>query len=216
MKIIVIGNGGHSKVIQEMIYSIKGHRIVAILDDKYTHITEIKGVIYSPLDYFKHIYTQQTKVIIAIGNNKVRKKVVSKLNLPLDTYISLIHPTALISQSARIGLGTVVMPGAFVTAKAMIGNHAIINTGSIVEHESRIADFVHISPNATLTGNVSVDEGVHIGASATVIPSIHIKKWSIIGAGATVISNIPAYSKAVGCPARLIISVDRKEKQKIR
>lgn len=216
MKIIIIGDGGHSKVIQEIIQSIKGYKIVAILDDRYSHVTEIEGIVYSPLYYFKHMMTQQTKVIIAIGNNQVRKKIVQRLQLPLDAYLPLIHPTAFVSPSAKIGFGTVVMPGAFITAKVKIGNHAIINTGAIVEHESRLADYVHLSPNATLTGNVSVDEGVHIGASATVIPSITIQEWSTVGAGATVIRHIPAYSKAVGCPARLIKSVDRKEKQKIR
>lgn len=216
MNIVIIGNGGHSKVIREMISSIKSYRMIAVLDDKYTHITEIRGIVYAPLYYFKHLLTRPLRVVIAIGNNDVRKRIVNRLNLPQDMYQSLIHPSAVVSDSVKIGFGTVIMPGAFITAEAVIGHHAIINTGAIIEHENHLANFVHISPNATLTGNVSIEEGVHIGASATVIPGIKIKEWSVIGAGATVINNIPAYSKAVGCPARLIKKIHRKEKQKIR
>lgn len=216
MKIIIVGNGGHSKVIQEIIYTIKGYQVIAILDDNYTHMTEKKGIVYGPLVYFENIMQRQAKVIIAIGNNVIRKEVVESLNLRTDQYISVVHPTAVVSKSARIGYGTVVMAGAVINAEAKVGNHNIINTAAIIEHESSLLDFVHVSPNGTLTGNVSIGDGVHIGASATVIPNLIIQEWSVIGAGATVINNVPAYSKAVGCPARLIKSVKGKEKQKIR
>lgn len=217
MKIIVIGNGGHSKVIQEMISNIKGYRVIGVLDDKYTHITETEKVIYGPLYYFDTIMNDRFKVIIAIGNNLVRKDIVNRLNIPTTSYLTLIHPTAVVSESAKIGFGTVVMNGAFVTAEALIGHHTIINTSAIIEHENRIGDFVHVSPNATLTGNVSIGEGVHLGASATVIPGIKINRWSVIGAGSTVINDIPAYRKAVGSPTQLIknIHVDQKIKDKV-
>ncbi|MGG2060247.1 acetyltransferase [Priestia megaterium] len=206
MKVIVIGNGGHSKVIQEMISSLRNYEIIAILDDKYKEKKERNGITYAPFSFLNKLLDTDVKVVIAIGSNTVRKRLVETLNLRTDQYLSVIHSTAVVSSTAMIGNGTVVMPNAVINADAEIGEHSIINTGAIVEHENKLANYVHISPNATLTGNVSLGEGVHIGASATVIPGIEIGQWSVIGAGSTVIHHISSSCKAVGSPARVIYS----------
>ncbi|MEH7402257.1 acetyltransferase [Gottfriedia acidiceleris] len=207
MKIIIVGNGGHSKVIQEMAYSLN-HEIIAILDDKYTIEVRDNDVVFGPVNAIKKYLYDQVKVIIAIGNNELRNKIVNLLNINRDQYLSIIHPTAIVSPSAIIGNGTVVMPRTVINAGAKIGDHCIINTSSVVEHDNTIGDYSHISPNATLTGNVEIDVGVHIGAAATIIPSIKIGKWSVIGAGSTVLKNIPACSCAVGSPAKVIKTLD--------
>ncbi|KQL39947.1 acetyltransferase [Bacillus sp. FJAT-25509] len=204
MKIIILGNGGHSKVVQEMVNSLKIHKITAILDDRYEFERQENGMIYAPFSSIKRLMSKDTRAVIAVGDNFSRKKIVCTLKLRDDQYISIFHPTAVISKSAIIGNGTVVMPKSVINAEAFIGNHCIINTGSIVEHDNNIGDFSHVSPNSTLTGNVTLGEGVHIGASATIIPGISIGEWSVVGAGSTVIKNIPSYSKAVGTPTRII------------
>src|SRR5690625_2771346 len=204
MEIIVIGNGGHSKVIQDMIHTKKGYKIIAILDDRYEFVSKKNNLIDAPLTFLNKIITPNTKVVIAIGDNSIRRVLSKKLIVRKDQYLTVIHPSAVVSPSAKIGYGTVVMPGAHINAEATIGDHCIINTRAIVEHENLIDDFSHISPNATLTGNVIVGEGVHIGASATIIPGINIGSWSIIGAGSTVIKHIPSYSTAVGSPTRIV------------
>lgn len=204
MGIIILGNGGHSKVIQDMIYSLKDYKIIAILDDKYKYIEEEKGIVYGPLLYLSKIITTETRVVVAIGDNTIRKLLTQKLLVRADQYLSIIHPSAIISPTATIGNGTVVMPGVYINAGSTIGNHCIINTGSIVEHDSNIGSFSHISPNATLTGNVSIGEGVHVGASATIIPGMEVCDWAVVGAGSTVIEHIPANSTAVGSPTRIL------------
>ncbi|WP_347548665.1 acetyltransferase [Pseudalkalibacillus hwajinpoensis] len=203
MEVIIIGNGGHSKVIQEMISSLK-FKITAILDDKYTDYKREKEINYAPIESVEKYLKPDVKVVIAIGDNAFRKMVSNKLELHPDHYLTVIHPTAIISRSAVIGVGTVIMPDVVINAEATIGDHCIINTGAIIEHGNKVRNFGHVSPNATLTGCVSTGEGVHIGASATVIPGISVGSWSVIGAGATVIENLPSFSTAVGCPAKII------------
>lgn len=204
MKVIMVGNGGHSKVIQDIITCLKNHDVIAILDDLYEEINERKGVIYGPIAHLNQLIKQDVKVVIAIGNNEIRKRLFQKLPLHRDQYLTVVHPSAVVSPTAIIGYGTVVMPSALINAESVIGDHCIINTGAIVEHENTIENYSHISPNATLTGNVSIGEGAHVGASATIIPGINIGKWSVIGAGSTVIRPIPDHRKAVGSPARLL------------
>jgi acetyltransferase EpsM len=206
MDLVVIGEGGHSKVIRELIRSKSDYKIVAILDDKYDELTVINDIYIGPISSAHLLLNRMNhlKFVIAIGNNEVRKLIVSKLGLSKGNYISLIHDTAIISTSASIGDGTVIMAGTIVNADAVIGDHAIINSGAIVEHDNQLGDYVHVAPKAALTGSVIAEEGAMIGAGATVIPGKKIGEWAVIGAGATVISDIPSYSTAVGTPARLI------------
>lgn len=205
MKIVVIGHGGHSKVICDLILSQSGYEIVGYLDDKYKDVRLIENIFYGPILSVRRLveYFIDIKFIIAIGDNKARKKIVQKLNLSCEHFVTLVHKSAVISPTSRIGPGTVVMPNSVINADSEIGDHTIINTGAIVEHDSKISDFIHVSPGATLTGAVQLEEGVLIGAGATVIPNIKIGRWSVIGAGATVISHIPSYCTAVGIPARI-------------
>lgn len=206
MKLAVVGTGGHSKVIQDLIRVNENNQIIALLDDKYTDLTFKDAKYLGPIDSaieLLHIHSD-LKFFIAIGNNEVRKSIVNRLTFHEDCYATLIHPTAWISPSVTIGVGTVVMPQAVINADSCIGNHTIINTGAIIEHDNQISNYVHVSPNATLTGGVKVGEGVHIGVGSSIIPNIEIGEWSTIGAGATVIKSIPPTSTAVGVPAKVI------------
>lgn len=140
-------------------------------------------------------------VLVAIGSNEARKRIVKDLACG---FFTAIHPSAVIDASVNLGKGTVIMGGTVLNASATVGDHVIINTGSVVDHECVVEDFVHISPNATLCGNVQVGEGTHIGAGAVVIPNIRIGRGCVIGAGAVVIRDVPPQSMVVGNPARVI------------
>ncbi|MBA2943355.1 acetyltransferase [Paenibacillus sp. CGMCC 1.16610] len=208
MDLVVIGEGGHSKVIKDLIHSKSDVKIIAVLDDKYDELTVINEIYIGPTSSAHLLLSQRNhlKFVIAIGNNEVRKSIVTKLGLAKENYVSLIHHTAIVSSSASIGIGTVIMANTIVSADTCVGDHVIINSGAIVEHDNHIGDYAHIAPKATLTGSVTVKEGTMIGAGATVIPGKSIGEWAIIGAGATVISDIPTNSTAVGTPAKIISS----------
>lgn len=204
MKFVIIGNGGHSKVISDMVLANKENEIIGYLDDKYENIKLLDNHFYGPVLTARNLAEcfNDLKFIIAIGNNSVRKKIVQKLDLPEECYATVIHKTAVVSPRAQIGFGTVVMPNAVINADARIGWHTIINTSAVVEHDCKVGDFVHISPHAALTGGVQIEEGASIGAGAAIIPNVTVSEWAVIGAGATVINDIPSHWTAVGTPAR--------------
>lgn len=209
MNIAIIGQGGHSKVIQDIIAINENANIVGYLDDKFEIFKTKNGLFTGPVSSSRLLLDriEDIRFIVAIGDNKVRRTIVKKLDLPDDYYATLIHESARVSPSAYIENGTVVMPLAVINAGAKIGKHTIINTSAIIEHDNQIGNFVHISPNATLTGTVEVNDGVHIGAGAVIIPKIKIGEWSIVGAGATVIHDIPSHCTAVGVPAQIKMKV---------
>lgn len=203
-EIAIIGGGGHSKVIQDIIQAGEQYKPVALLDDKYEALQQKGEFIFAPISDAVKLIEREVEFVVAVGNNRIRKRLAEKLAAERARFAVLIHPAAVISPSAVIEAGTVVMPGAVIQADTVIGRHAIINTAAVVEHDNRIEDFVHISPRAALTGNVEAAEGAHIGAGAVVIPGKKIGPWSVVGAGSAVISDIPKEVTAAGTPARII------------
>ncbi len=203
--IVVIGEGGHSKVIQDIIAAEGRYQMIAVLDDKYAEVFEKDHVLIGPISYAEKLIEEtDAGFVIAIGNNRVREKIVKTLFKVGAVFKTVVHPFTSISPSARIGAGTVIMAGSVINADAIIGEHAIINSGAIVEHDNQIGDFAHISPGAVLTGNVSVGTGAHIGAGATVIPGKTVGDWSVVGGGTVVINDISGDVTVIGVPAKVM------------
>ena len=194
-KIVLYGAGGHAKVILNILEA-QGKTVGAVVDDN-PNLTEFMG------KEVIHGVNDASPIIVGIGINGIRRKVVEKL-APATVFETAIHPSAIVSPHATIAEGTVVMQGAIVQSCVQVGKHSIINTGASVDHDCVLVDFVHVSPHATLCGNVSVGEGTWIGAGAVVIPGIRIGKNCIIGAGSVVVKDIPDGVKAYGNPCKIV------------
>ena len=199
ISISIIGAGGHSKVIIDIIRELGNYNIVGIYDDNKTgYFSGIKiiGKI-AEIDNKKSEY-----FIIGIGNDKIRKNIAEEYHQL--KWATLIHPKTIIAKTATIKEGVVVCAGAIIQTEVDIGKHCIINTNCSIDHESTIGDYCSICPSSTICGQVKVGESSFIGANSTIIQSIEIGKECIIGAGSVVIRNIPNNSKAVGNPAKII------------
>lgn len=198
MKTFLYGASGHAKVIAEILEE-NNVQIGGLFDDN----DNIKKLLdYKCLGKFSVELLKQNKLIITVGDNKIRRKIFK--SFPNVEYSTAIDVSANISKRASVENGTVVMKGVSVNSSVKIGAHCIINTNSSIDHDCVIDDFVHISPNAALAGNVKVGEGTHIGTGVSVIPNLKIGKWCVIGAGAVIIKDVPDYSVVVGNPGRVI------------
>lgn len=195
MSLYLYGASGHGKVIAE-IAEENGFRIQAFIDadETKTSILNYKVIHQIP--------SNLSSLIISIGNNHIRKKIV-KINNQV-TYPVLIHPSANVSKRSTIGHGSVVMAGVSINSDSTIGKHCIINTNASIDHDCLIEDFVHVSPNAALAGNVTVGEGTHIGIGACIIQGVKIGKWCTIGAGSVILNDVPDGATVVGNPGKVI------------
>lgn len=184
-RLIIIGAGGHGKVIADN--AIKnGYTDICFVDDNATGECMGFPIIGTSADINALNY-EKTDFIIGVGNNSTRQKIAEKYTV---NFVTLIHPSAQIATNAQIGKGSVVMAGAVVNADARIGCHSIINTGAIVEHDNVIGDYVHLSPRATLSGTVTVGDRTWIGTGASVINNVSICSDVTLGVGSVVIRDI--------------------------
>ena len=191
--LIIIGAGGHGRVAYDIAKN-NGYNHISFLDDKETG----ENIIGKTDDFVN--FDDSSVFFVAIGNNEIRKLVSEKLTAKNAEIVSLVHSSAIISESVAIGKGTIIMPGVIVNANTKIGEGCILNTGSSVDHDNIIGDFCHISPKACLCGTVKTGNNVWICAGATVINNINICDNTVIGAGAVVIKDITERGIYVGVP----------------
>ena len=197
-RLIIIGAGGHGKVIADIALKMGYTNIVFADDNAEGYCMDFP--IICRISEIEIENDGKSDFVIAIGNNKIRKQIAEKYKL---NYVTLIHPSAQIGINVNIGVGTVVMAGAIINPCATIGNHCIINTAAIVEHDNVIDDYVHISPNASLGGTVHIGEETHIGIGATVKNNTNICDNCVIGAGAAVVDTLFESGTYIGVPARV-------------
>lgn len=200
-KVIIIGAGGHGKVIADIVQR-SGDTVLGFLDDDRTLPPMVCGI---PLLGTIDDYVKFPDVLFVIGTGKMGSRRIISQRLNGVQWYTAIHPNAVICpMETEIGEGTVVMAGAIVNACAQIGRHCIINTGAIVDHDNRIDDYSHISVGAKLAGTVSIGEDAWIGIGAVVSNNISICGGSLVGAGAVVVHSIEEPGTYVGVPARRI------------
>lgn len=200
-KVIIIGAGGHGKVIADII--LCSHDLVlGFLDDNCDPSETAAGfpILGKVEDYCSY---PEAEFVIAIGNAAVRERVAASMDGA--RWYSAVHPSAVVSPlHTQIGAGTVVMAHAVINPCAKIGRHCIINTGAVVEHDNVIEDFSHVSVGAKLAGTVRIGKGTWVGIGAVVSNNITVCPGCMIGAGAVVVKNMTEPGVYVGVPARKI------------
>ena len=212
MRVIIIGSGGHGQVVVDaMLQGLFLDKLpsleISYADDDpllWGHTLDgvaVTGSVESALT------AAHDAVVVAIGDNRIRHDIALRLCSRNEHLLTVIHPTASVSNRAEIGAGSMVLAGAVINTGARLGTAVIVNTSASVDHHCLVGDYVHVAPGAHLGGNVTLEEGVFVGIGASITPGCTIGSWAIVGAGATVIHDVPAGVTVVGVPAKPITRV---------
>ena len=194
--IIVIGAGGHAKVVIATIRAAGGDVSAVCDDDESRWGKVLLGVpVTGPIS---SEVTGKSPAILAIGDNRVRQTLSTRIEAE---WVTACHPDAVVHPSAAIGDGTVVFAGAVIQPDAVIGSHCIVNTCASIDHDCSLGDYVHVAPGVTLCGGVNVGDGVLLGVGAKVAPLVRVGDWSTLGAGAVCIDDVASGATVIGVPA---------------
>jgi len=206
-KLLLIGAGGHCKVIVDLLLKSKEHDVVGIIDLKERIGGNVFGVpvVGTDLDllkFFKEGIKHCFISIGSVGDSNLRAKLYGIARKVGFIFPNLIHPSALVSLQAALGVGNYIAPRVVINAGTQIGDNCIFNTGAIIEHDCKIGDFVHLSPGVILSGGVAVGDYSHVGTGSVVIHNLEIGANVIVGAGSVVTKNIRKNMIAYGNPCK--------------
>ncbi len=196
MRLLIVGAGGHAKVIIDAARAAK-FDIAGVVGDAQGR-TDLLGIpISATPDELK-----ADAFVIAVGDNRARAALFDEY---LETGMRpavVVHPSATIANGVEIGGGTFIAGGVVVNVDTRIGDNVILNTSCTVDHDCLIGDHAHVGPMTGLCGGVRVGAGTLIGAGCTVIPTRSIGEWTVIGAGSSVVRDVPDDELYAGVPAR--------------
>jgi UDP-perosamine 4-acetyltransferase len=213
MDVLIIGAGGHGKVVLDILRAAGTDRPVGFLDaDPALNGSTINGLpVLGQINLLPKLRQKARGAIVAIGDNRARARVGDIVSQQGWELVNAIHPRATVSATARLGKNVVVAAGAVVATDTELADHVIINTSAVVDHECRIGRAAHICPAAALAGRVTVGEMAFIGLGSRIIQCLTIGANAIIGAGAVVIEDVTELVTVVGVPARMIKSGEFSE-----
>lgn len=196
--VIIIGAGGHGKVIADAVLAA-GDNLLGFLDDHHRAETRCGfPILGTTKDY---VNFPEAEFVLGFGEANLRETMARTMTGV--KWHTVIHPSAIISKlGVTIGEGTVILAGAIVNPGTTIGRHCILNTAAVVEHDNRIGDFAHISVGAKLAGVVTIGKSTWVGVGAVVRNATTICDGCMIGAGAVVVKSIEERGTYVGVPAR--------------
>jgi len=206
MDVLILGAGGHGKVVLDILRAAGEHRVVGFIDaDRSLAGTSVGGVpVLGAPNLLPKLRAKAKGAIVAIGDNHTRQSYAAMVSEHGFELINAIHPAAVVSPSANLGRNVAICAGAVVCVEASIDDSVIINTGAVVDHECEVGEAVHVCPGALLAGRVRVGAEAFIGLGAKVIQCLAVGAGAIVGAGAVVIDEVPAGATVVGVPARVI------------
>ena len=206
-KVAVLGGGGHAKVLISCLKLDPNLEITGIYDqDESKKSQTVLGIsILGTEDELLEQENPELLLVNGLGTTQVsspRHDLFEKFKDEGFEFLTVVHPSAIISEEVIIEEGAQIMAGVVLQPGCHIGANSILNTSCSIDHDCNIQKSCHIAPGAVLSGNVTVGERSHIGTGARVIQGVSIGYSATIAAGSTVIRDVPGHSVVKGTPAK--------------
>jgi sugar O-acyltransferase (sialic acid O-acetyltransferase NeuD family) len=206
--IVVIGGGGHAKVVISILRKLNQFRVLGYTDRKDNGALLEVPYLGDDSELTELTISRRTLgAVIGVGQlglGQARCKLWERVSAAGLSFPVIISPSAIVNEGVELAEAAVVMDRAVINSGAVVGTGSIVNTGAIVEHDTVLSDWVHIAPGATISGGTRIGSRCTVGAGAVVIEGKTIAGDCIIGAGAVVTRDIVEAGVYVGCPARRI------------
>ena len=215
-KLVILGTGGTSLDILDTVRDRYDHRLapdlacVGFLDDNPAlwgsaiHGVPVLGGLAAAAGLRDCLFVN------GIGSPSTysqREALVARTGLSIERFATLVHPSASVSRTARLGRGTVVFQHVTITCNARIGDHVVILPNSVVSHDVQIADFTCMAAGVKISGGVRIGRGTYLGTGCALIGGIEVGDGAMIGMGSVVLRDVAAHAVVAGNPARVLRSM---------
>lgn len=208
-KLIIVGAGGAGREIYQIAHDCESEgnidwKITGFIDDNinalgdFEYYSSIKGTIRDWKPQSDEVF------ICAIGNPKIKEPVIKTLLKRGASFINIIHPTAIIAPTAKIGMGVVIYPYTIVSVDAVLEDYVTVLMHSSVGHDTKVGAYTTLSSYCDIMEGVTLGKGVFFGSHACAIPSMVIGDGAYAGAGSVIMTRVGTDVRVMGNPAKKI------------
>lgn len=205
-KICIYGTGGFGRevlccVLDCLPRTLNMKEMVCfMIDDAYFNETKVLGIPVMPRSHFD---PDKFDVVVAVGDPPARKQMVERL--PADTrFVTIVHPSAIISEWVEIGEGSIITAGSILTCDIKVGRHAHLNLHTTIGHDCVIGDYFTTGPSANISGSCVIGDCVYIGTNVAIKQGLRICNSVVVGMGGNVVKDILEEGVYVGNPVKRI------------
>ncbi|ABM00451.1 pilin glycosylation protein [Shewanella amazonensis] len=176
--LLIIGAGSFGRTVYEAAMMSGDWQIIDFLDDSYpSHTGPVQFKVIGKTDSFASFSSQYDGVVVAIGNNRIRKDKIESVLLSGANLVNIFHPKAFVSPLAKVGRGALVMAGAVVGAFATIGVGCILNPNAVADHDTAMGDYSHLGVGAVMAGTSLLGVGAWVLPGAALSYGESVADW---------------------------------------
>ena len=198
--LVVCGAGGHARACLDTVMADPGTEVLGAVGPAADGPLQVPYLGDDAV--LDELWAQGVRhAFVAVGSNRVRLDLVRRLVASGWQVPAFVAASAVLSPSARLGAGSLLMPGSVVNAYAVLGDAVVVNTGASVDHDCVVGDGSHVAPGSRLAGGVRLGEGTLMGVASAALPGTTVGDWATVGGGGVVVRDIPSRTVAVGLPA---------------
>lgn len=212
-RIVILTAGGTARDVVSIIESINNtsrqvYDVIGFLDDSaHNQGAEFFGKpVFGKLEDWKN-FSADVRFVNALGSPKTfraRPERIRQLGIPARRFVSIIHPSAVVSKGTTIGAGSIIYPNVVLMSRVRVGRHVIILPNSTINHDTTIGDFSIIASGVHVGGAVKVGQCCYLGMATSVIQGISVGSRTMVGMGSVLIRSVGRDQVVVGNPARPI------------
>lgn len=200
----IYGSGGLGREVLELAKIINQNKRwdnIIFIDDinkgNYNHVER-----YSFEEFLNKFKASETEIVIASGEPAVRELLYNRVVDNQYSLATLIHPTTVIPDDAKIGQGVVVNLGNFISSNVEIEDNVFLQQYVVIGHDSSVKRHSLVSAFVAIAGNCYIGESTYIGMHVPIKENITIGDNVIVGMGSCVLRDIQSDVIALGNPAR--------------
>ena len=206
--LLLVGAGGLARETLELVRAVNRLTptwdLLGLLDDdSRQHGSEVLGVrVLGPSAAVDDHPDALVVACVASPSDPPRRlRLVERLGLPAERYATLVHPAAVLPESATLGPGCIVHATTVLTADVELGAHVAVMPAVVLTHDDVVGDGVTFGAGARVAGAVRIERGAYVGSGALVRENLVIGSGAVVGMGAVVTRSVPAGEVWAGIPA---------------
>jgi sugar O-acyltransferase (sialic acid O-acetyltransferase NeuD family) len=211
-RVVILGSSGTSLDILDTLRAVneatgqEKYRCIGLLDDN----PSLKGSMRNGVEVLGPMSLAGTLdcfVINGVGSTRSffhKEAITSRTGCPPERFLTVVHPTASVSATATLGVGTAVLQNAVVCSNARVGSHVVVLPCAVISHDDVIGDYTCIATGVCISGGAHVGKCCYLGCNSAIIENAQVGDYCLVGMGSVVTRDVEENSVVVGNPAKFL------------